>query len=243
MKKNKYDRSKRRVLRDQIVSALFASASSNTHCVVKVIQPDVLPITEPETIPQPGPSTLKPKTVAKDRPIVSFITSSSSLFIHARRNRKSKIYRTYARNMPKSSRPKGVIYCPSCPMFLLTKCSERRQAEIAQMEASIRKLNRKRGASESGSEDDEQRNKKKLKGKGASYLEAEMAKYTTRKVERDKDGKKKRKDESDILAALNSFKGQLKTPAPRSPIQTEGDDAEGESICLDYSAWVSQLHR
>lgn len=88
------------------------------------------------------------------------------------------------------------------------------------MEASIRRLNRKRGASESGSDNDEQRDKKKVKGKGSSYLEAEMAKYTTRKVERDKDGKKKRKDESDILAALNSFKGQLKG-TPKATTQNE----------------------
>ncbi|KAF8527320.1 cyclophilin-like domain-containing protein [Gautieria morchelliformis] len=104
--------------------------------------------------------------------------------------------------------------------------SERRQAEIVQMEASIRKLRRKRGASESGSEDDEQRDKKTVKRQGASYLEAEMAKYTTRKVERDKDGKKKRKDESDILAALNSFKGQLKS-VPKSAAPDEADDTEG----------------
>ena len=95
------------------------------------------------------------------------------------------------------------------------------------MEASIRKLNRKRGGSESGSDEDEQRDKKKAKGQGASFLEAEMAKYTTRKVERDKDGKKKRRDESDILAALNSFKGQLQS-APKSAVQSETDGAEGE---------------
>lgn len=95
------------------------------------------------------------------------------------------------------------------------------------MEASIRKLNRKRRASESGSDDDEQRDKKKVKGQGASYLEAEMAKYTTRKVERDKDGKKKRKDESDMLAVLNSFKGQLKS-APKSTTHIETDGVEGE---------------
>jgi peptidyl-prolyl cis-trans isomerase SDCCAG10 len=106
------------------------------------------------------------------------------------------------------------------------------------MEASIRKLDRKRGASASDSDDDEKRHKKQVKGKGASYLEAEMAKYTTRKVERDKEGKKKRKDESDILAALNSFKGQLKNSAPRSAIQHETNDTEGERARLDFLARV-----
>jgi peptidyl-prolyl cis-trans isomerase SDCCAG10 len=133
--------------------------------------------------------------------------------------------------MPKNNCLRGTIitYCLVGPFILTVHPSERRQAEIVQMEASIRKLNRKRGASESGSEDDERRDKKTMKRQGSSYLEAEMAKYTTRKVERDKDGKKKRKDESDILAALNSFKGQLKR-APKSAAPHEADDTEGESM-------------
>ncbi|KAF8584053.1 cyclophilin-like protein [Ramaria rubella] len=132
--------------------------------------------------------------------------------------------------------------------------SERRQAEIARMEASIRKLNRKRGASESGSDDDEdpsQRMKKKKKDGGASYLEAELAKYTTRKVERDKDGKRKRRDESDILAALNSFKGQLKRNMPRvgtddeqgSREDTEENPGEEGVEVDDDRTWLThELH-
>jgi len=98
------------------------------------------------------------------------------------------------------------------------------------MEASIRKLNRKRGVSDSGSDDEGQREEKKVKGKGASYLEAQMAKYATRKVERDKDGKKKRRDESDILAALNSLKGKLKTNAATPLSGEEKNEGEGESL-------------
>ena len=97
------------------------------------------------------------------------------------------------------------------------------------MEASIRKLNRKRGASDSGSDDEGQREKKRAKGKGASYLATEMAKYATRRVERDKDGRKKRRDESDILAALHSFKGKLKTNAPQLSDE-EKNEVEGESL-------------
>ncbi|KAF8511819.1 cyclophilin-like protein [Hysterangium stoloniferum] len=128
--------------------------------------------------------------------------------------------------------------------------SERRQAEILKMEASIRKLNKKRGASESDVSDDENaRMKKRAKGKGASYLESEMAKYARRKVERDRDGKKKR-DENDVLAAMNSFKGQLQKNRSRpavAPVEVDDsdeDNAGGDGIEVDNDrSWLThELH-
>lgn len=68
------------------------------------------------------------------------------------------------------------------------------------MEAEIRKLAKKRAGDDSDDED----MKKKPK---TSYLQAELAKYTTGKGRK----KGKRKDEGDVLAALDSFRGKLQS--------------------------------
>ncbi|CAK5273478.1 unnamed protein product, partial [Mycena citricolor] len=78
-----------------------------------------------------------------------------------------------------------------------------RKNEIAKMEADIRSLAKRRGGADS---DDEElaalRKPKKVK----SYLEEEMAKYSKGKGLHRKGA---RRDESDVLAALNSFRGKL----------------------------------
>ena len=90
--------------------------------------------------------------------------------------------------------------------------SSAREQEIERMEEEIRKLTRRARGEDS---DEERRAKKKPK---KSYLEEEMAKYAkSRGVhKKSKDGKKK--DEGDVLAALNSFRSKLKgielEPAP-----------------------------
>ncbi|KAH9839989.1 cyclophilin-like protein [Rhodofomes roseus] len=91
------------------------------------------------------------------------------------------------------------------------KASEKtaRQTEIEKMEADIRKLTRRAA----GEDSDEERARKKPK---RSYLEEEMAKYTKgRGVHK----KGKRRDEGDVLAALNSFRSKIKSTAPE-----EGED-------------------
>lgn len=70
------------------------------------------------------------------------------------------------------------------------------------MEADIRKLSRR------GHESDEEPTKKKPK---KSYLEEEMSKYTKNRGLHSKKGK--RKDESDTLSMLNSFRNKLKSTA------------------------------
>jgi len=72
------------------------------------------------------------------------------------------------------------------------------------MEAEIRKLSRRRDGDNS---DDDQPQKRK---KNKSYLEEELAKYSKGRGlnKKGKDGK--RKDEGDLLAALNSFRSKLK---------------------------------
>jgi peptidyl-prolyl cis-trans isomerase SDCCAG10 len=85
--------------------------------------------------------------------------------------------------------------------MFLWKSSNSRKAEIEKIEADIRKLSRRRD----GNDSDDEPSKKKVK---KSYLQEELAKYSKGKG-LSKKGKKK--DEGDVLAALNSFRGKLKS--------------------------------
>ncbi|KAF8877914.1 cyclophilin-like domain-containing protein [Infundibulicybe gibba] len=76
-----------------------------------------------------------------------------------------------------------------------------RKIEIEKMEAEIRKLSKRENDS------DDEHSKKKVK---KSYLEEELAKYAKG---RGANKKGKRRDESDVLAALDSFRGKLKSTA------------------------------
>lgn len=92
------------------------------------------------------------------------------------------------------------------------------------MEKEIRKLTKKRDGNDS---DDEPAKKKPKK----SYLEEELAKYAKGRglQKKGKDGHKK--DESDVLAALNSFRGKLQsTMTVDSDDVGEGDKAQGEAV-------------
>ncbi|EED77036.1 predicted protein, partial [Postia placenta Mad-698-R] len=94
--------------------------------------------------------------------------------------------------------------------------STARKTEIEKMEAEIRKLARR-----GGDESDDEPAKKKAK---KSYLEEEMAKYAKG---RGAHKKGKRRDESDVLAALNSFRSKIKGAAPD---ETEGADPDVEMV-------------
>ncbi|KAJ8516888.1 hypothetical protein ONZ45_g5862 [Pleurotus djamor] len=102
-----------------------------------------------------------------------------------------------------------------------------RKAEIEKMELEIRKLTKRRD----GDDSDEERAKKKPK---KSYLEEEMAKYSKNRgiQKKGKDGRKK--DESNVLAALSSFRTKLQStmlvddePADERPTE-EGESAEAK---------------
>jgi len=97
-----------------------------------------------------------------------------------------------------------------------------RRAEIEKMEAEIRKIDRRR----LGEDDDDERAPKKHKG--PSVLEQELAKYSKNKSA----GKKGKKDESDVLAALSSFRGKLQKsfdlPASSRPDDAPEDGAGGD---------------
>jgi len=92
-----------------------------------------------------------------------------------------------------------------------------RKVEIEKMEAEIRKLQRRRE-----SDDEDEASQKKAK---KSYLNEELAKYSKGKGLHKK-GKKR--DEGDVLAALNSFRGKLHSSIPvDEPEVGEGEDVEG----------------
>ncbi|KAH8116250.1 cyclophilin-like protein [Phellopilus nigrolimitatus] len=82
-----------------------------------------------------------------------------------------------------------------------------RQQQISKLEKEIRKLDSKRaGGNSSDSEGDHKKKKAKR-----SYLEEELAKYEkTRGLKSKKDGKRKARDEGDVLAKMNAFKSKLK---------------------------------
>src|ERR1700743_3340455 len=82
--------------------------------------------------------------------------------------------------------------------------SERRKAEVEKVEAEIRKLTRQR---HSDSDSDGGKPVKKAK-KGPSIIELQNAKYQRGKAAATKRSGKKR-DESDVLMALQSFRGKL----------------------------------
>ena len=90
------------------------------------------------------------------------------------------------------------------------------------MEADIRKLARRAA----GEDSDEERARKKPK---RSFLEEEMARYAKgRGVHK----KGKRRDEGDVLAALNSFRSKIKSTAEEDePMDVEAGaaPAEGET--------------
>lgn len=79
------------------------------------------------------------------------------------------------------------------------------------MEADIRKLAKRRN----GEDSDDEPAKKKAKNK--SYLAEELARYSKGRGLHKKD---KKKDESDVLAAMTSFRSKLK--------KTSLDDLEGD---------------
>jgi peptidyl-prolyl cis-trans isomerase SDCCAG10 len=91
------------------------------------------------------------------------------------------------------------------------------------MEAEIRRLTKKQGG---GDSDDEPAKKKPKK----SYLEEELAKYSKGRGMYKKGKEGKRRDETDILAALDSFRGKLKNTAFGTTGETATEEASGNGV-------------
>lgn len=86
------------------------------------------------------------------------------------------------------------------------------------MEADIRRLTKRRD----GDDSDDEPLKKKPK---QSYLQQELDKYSKG---RGLNRKGKRKDEGDVLAALNSFRGKLKSSVLMDDGDGDDEDRSGE---------------
>jgi len=80
-----------------------------------------------------------------------------------------------------------------------------RKAEIAKMESEIRKLQKRRDGNDSDDSDTAANRAKRTK---KSYLSEELAKYSKG---RGLHKKGKKRNEGDVLAALNSFRGKLQS--------------------------------
>jgi peptidyl-prolyl cis-trans isomerase SDCCAG10 len=100
------------------------------------------------------------------------------------------------------------------------------------MEAEVRKLHRRNGS------DDEDSTKKKPK---KSYLTEELAKYSKVKGIY---AKGKKRDEGDVLAVLNSFRGKLQnTMSVDDDIQEkDGTAEEGMEVDNDFGFLGHELH-
>lgn len=90
------------------------------------------------------------------------------------------------------------------------------------MEAEIRKMTKRRDGGDSSDEDGRPKKKKR------SYLDEELSKYKKNTVKRDRDGKKV-KDEKDIIAAMNSFRGRLQGHDEDDEPMEDGEAAEKDA--------------
>lgn len=114
-----------------------------------------------------------------------------------------------------------------------------KQAEIQRLEADIRELSKRTGGKTGGDSDDSDSGHAKKKTKpNKSYLEEELAKYSKGRLfatggGRDKDGKKKKRDESDVLAVLDGFRGKLKDFQPSSSLSGLGKSKDPDEMDVD----------
>jgi peptidyl-prolyl cis-trans isomerase SDCCAG10 len=92
--------------------------------------------------------------------------------------------------------------------------SDARKAQIEEMQAKIRKLDKRRADSDSDDSDEDAPRKKRT---GPSFLDQELAKYSAGR--RGKRGGKK--DEDDVMSALSKFTGKLKSGGVEEPINAE----------------------
>ena len=99
--------------------------------------------------------------------------------------------------------------------------SDARKAELERIESEVRKLTRRR---DSDDEEEEAKSKKKARTSGPSLIELQNAKYKRGSAAAKRQGRKK--DESDILATLSSFRGKLQNMRSDSPPAPPGEGME-----------------
>ena len=125
--------------------------------------------------------------------------------------------------------------------------SDKKKAELQKVEDEIRRLTRQR---ESDSEDEKPSKKTK---KGPSIIEMQNARYQRGQAATRKSGRKR--DENDVLSALQSFRGKLQqaqgdgseeneTHKNKKPIAVDGDKMaeDGEDEGMEVDDDVDWLH-
>lgn len=123
------------------------------------------------------------------------------------------------RHRPGSTAFQGRPSSRADPPFTIN--SDARRSEIEKMEAEIRKLTRRR---EVGEDSDEEAEKKKAKTQ-KSYLAEELAKYSKGRGLHKKG--KGRRDEGDVLEAMNKFRGMLQATSTSAWGTNDGEDEAG----------------
>ncbi|KAF8554301.1 cyclophilin-like protein [Imleria badia] len=170
-----------------------------------IARPDL--IDDPRVLPIPAPDILKPlppKNVEREERALSTESTAvpprkSDKEIKGKDTDVSKIRGKHAQDKATTS--------------------DTRRSEIEKMEAEIRKLTRRR---EGGEDSDDEAEKKKAKTQ-KSYLAEELAKYSKgRGVQKKGKG---RKDEGDVLAAMNKFRGMLQ--ATSTSVWSGEDETDG----------------
>jgi peptidyl-prolyl cis-trans isomerase SDCCAG10 len=104
---------------------------------------------------------------------------------------------------------------------IITTPSDARKAELERIESEVRKLTRRR---DSDDEEEEAKSTKKPRTSGPSLIELQNAQYKRGSAAAKRQGRKK--DESDILATLSSFRGKLQNMRGDSPPAPSGEGME-----------------
>jgi peptidyl-prolyl cis-trans isomerase SDCCAG10 len=130
--------------------------------------------------------------------------------------------RNFEKSMPRHMQQQGKLIINGSELLRVMKLhSHSRKTEIEKMERDIRKLSKRHD----GNDSDDEPSQKKAK---MSYLQEELDKYSkSRRVsKKGKDGK--RKDEGNVLAALNSFRSKLQVSAFMGD-EEAGDGDKGDT--------------
>lgn len=115
--------------------------------------------------------------------------------------------------------------------------NDRVKAEIAKVQADLKKFTRQGSSDGEDGENDKGEGKQKSKSSGAALLAAERAKYAQggRSIGKGSTGaatkgKRRREEDDDIMDMLNGFRSKIRAAAPEEPTRSQsqgGGDEEG----------------
>jgi peptidyl-prolyl cis-trans isomerase SDCCAG10 len=105
------------------------------------------------------------------------------------------------------------------------------------MQARLRKLDKKRAGSDASDSESDVDDRPTKKRSGPSFLEQELAKYSSARQVKGKRGKR---DEDDLLSALSSFAGKIRQAEGG---EEEVDRAEDDQEVDDDVDWIGHKLR